>query len=286
VFIRIHPTSSSTSKVIRPVSLTQIVVLAVVQGITEFLPISSSGHLILVPRFFGWPDQGLALDVANHVGSLSAVIAYFWRDVRDMVVGLVALIHGHVTPGARLALLVVIGTIPALVVGLIIKHIFPDGIRNITVIGVQTIVFAILLYYADREGTSDRGVADCRIRDAVLIGVAQAIALIPGTSRSGVTMTCGRFLGLERREAARFSFLLAIPAIAGAGLLEGIEMLATADASVLKDAAIIAGFSFFASFAAIWFLMAWLRRAAFTPFVIYRLILGIAVLAVAFGLIG
>lgn len=267
-------------------SLTQIVVLAVVQGITEFLPISSSGHLILVPMLFGWPDQGLALDVANHVGSLSAVVAYFWRDVREMAVGLVELVRGRVTPGARLALLIVIGTIPAVAVGLIIKHLFPGGIRSITVIGVQTIAFAILLYLADRTGRSDRGVADCRVRDAVLIGLAQGIALIPGTSRSGVTMTCGRFLGIERREAARFSFLLAIPAIAGAGVLEGKEMLETADPSLLHDAVIIAAFSFLASFAAIWFLMAWLRRSAFAPFVAYRLILGVIVLAVAFGLIG
>ena len=239
-----------------------------------------------MPRFTGWPDQGLALDVANHVGSLSAVIAYFWRDVRDMLLGVAALVRGHVTPGARLALLLVIGSIPAVVFGLVIKNVFPDGIRSITVVGVQTIVFGILLYLADRMGASDRGVADCRIRDAVLIGLAQAIALIPGTSRSGVTMTCGRFLGLGRREAARFSFLLAIPAIAGAGVLEGLEMLATADASLLRDAAIIAGFSFLSSFAAIWFLMAWLRRSAFTPFVIYRLILGVVVLAVAFGVAG
>ncbi|MFO1127346.1 MAG: undecaprenyl-diphosphate phosphatase [Rhodospirillales bacterium] len=267
-------------------SLTQIVVLAVVQGITEFLPISSSGHLILVPVLMGWPDQGLALDVANHVGSLSAVIVYFWRDVRDMALGFFALLRGHVTPGTKLMLLLIIGTIPAVIFGLVIKHFFPDGIRSITVIGVQTIVFAVILYIADRVSASNRGVADLRIRDALYMGAAQCLALIPGTSRSGVTMTCGRFLGLERREAARFSFLLAIPAISGAGVLEGKEMLETADASMLHDAALIAGFSFLSSFAAIWFLMAWLRRSAFTPFVVYRLILGVAVLALAFGFIG
>jgi undecaprenyl-diphosphatase len=263
----------------------QILALAVVQGITEFLPISSSGHLVLVPHFLGWHDQGLAMDVANHVGSLGAVVAYFWRDVRQMLIGGLQLFSGRWSAGAQLALMLAIGTIPAIAAGLIIKHYFPEGIRSIKVIGFTTIGYAILLYLVDRVSSSARSIDTLRIRDAFLIGCAQALALIPGTSRSGITMTCGRGRGFSRTESARFSFLLAIPAIAGAGILEGAEIVKSGQTGMITDAAFIASFSFLSSLAAIWFLMAWLRRSSFTPFVVYRLILGLIVLSFAYGII-
>jgi undecaprenyl-diphosphatase len=197
----------------------------------------------------------------------------------------VQLLSGRWSPGAQLALMLVIGTIPAIVAGLVLKHYFPEGIRSIKVIGFTTISYAILLYWIDRISPSTRSIDTVRIRDALLIGCAQALALIPGTSRSGVTMTCGRGLGFRRTESARFSFLLAIPAIAGAGVLEGFDLLKSGETGMLTDAALIALFSFISSFAAIWFLMAWLRRSSFTPFVVYRLILGIVVLTVAYGIL-
>ena len=267
-------------------STLHLVVLALVQGITEFLPISSSGHLILVPNVFGWQDQGLLIDVAVHVGTLGAVMLYFWRDVGTMLFGLGRLVTGRWDPGAKLAVMVVIGTLPVVVAGFTLNSYLPQGLRSIEVIGWATLGFGILLYAADRFGGVTRHLENLHVPDAVIIGFSQILALIPGTSRSGITMTAARMLGFDRSEAARFSLLLSIPTILGAGLLKGLELHQTGNAQLTSDALTAAGLALLSAMVAIWAMMAWLRRATFTPFVVYRIVLGILLLAFAYGVGG
>lgn len=257
----------------------QIIVLALVQGITEFLPISSSGHLILVPVLMGWADQGLLVDVMAHLGSLAAIVAYFWRDVVSLMGGAADLLRGRLTPAGRMLLYIAAATVPAVVLGIIFKTTgFVDAIRGPHIVAWNAIIFALLMLLADRWGPHERTASDMTLLSAMAVGVAQALALIPGTSRSGITMTAARSLGLTRPEAARFSFLIGMPAIAGAGLLvlgEAIE----AGEPISVDALAVGGLTFLASLAAIAFLMAILRRYSLLPFVIYRIILGIVLLA-------
>ncbi len=256
-------------------SLLHIVTLAIVQGITEFLPISSSGHLILIPALTDWPDQGLALDVAVHVGTLLAVVIYFWRDVGLAATGLLHLLGGRNTQASRLALYLIIGTIPVIVAGALAAfYNLVDAWRSAEVIGWTMLGFGIVLFVADRLGMTIRNMDHMTVPSALIIGVAQILALIPGTSRAGITMTAARFLGFEAYAAARFSMLLSIPTIAAAGLLEGRALYRTGGLELTSDAAIAAGLAFLTAMAAIALMMAWLKRAGFTPFVIYRVVLG------------
>ena len=264
-------------------SIEQIIVLALVQGITEFLPISSSGHLILVPLLTGWSDQGLTTDVMVHVGSLFAILAYFWRDVWQLVLGALDLIRLNWSPRGRLALYIVAATIPAVIFGLALKALdVTDGLRNMELIGWTAIIYGALLYAADRFGPQLKAMEQITFGPAMIIGVAQALALIPGTSRSGITMTAARFMGFTRPEAARFSFLLGIPAIAGAGLLTAIEAAQNGEA-ISNDALLAAALTFVSAFAAIAFLMALVKRVSFLPFVIYRFVLGGFLLVLAYS---
>ncbi len=258
--------------------LLQILVVAVVQGLTEFLPISSSGHLILVPSLTGWPDQGLAIDVAAHLGTLLAVLVYFWRDVGRMAVGVSRLVLGRVDAGGQLALFLLAGTVPALAVGYFVDRYLSASLRDPQVVAWALIGFGVVLFVADRLGMTIKRMEHMSIGQALIIGTAQVLAFIPGTSRSGITMTAARMLGYERGEAARFSFLLSIPAISAAGLWKGGQLFGTADPAMLEAAAMTAGFSAVAGFLAISFLMAWLRRSTFTPFVGYRIVLGVVLL--------
>ena len=256
----------------------QILVLALVQGITEFLPISSSAHLILVPVLLGWQDQGLAFDVAVHVGSLIAVVGYFWRDVWSVSQGTLGWLGGRgMNPDARLGLLVVLGTIPAGLAGLLFNDPIELYLRSPLVIAATTIGFGLLLWWADtRRGA--RTVEHMTWRDGLWIGVAQALALIPGTSRSGITMTAALMLGMQREAAARFSFLLAIPLILLAGGLKTLELLSL-DGPV--DWAAIAGgtvLSAISAYACIHLFLGAINRMGFAPFVAYRLVLGIVLL--------
>ncbi len=263
-------------------SMLQILVLAIVQGLTEFLPISSSGHLILVPALTGWPDQGLMVDVASHIGTLVAVLVYFWRDVLRMLVGLGRLLTGRLDEGGRLALHLLIATIPALIAGYLIDRFAGDALRSMEVVAWTMIGFGVVLYLADRYGPTLRTMEQMPLGHAVLIGCSQAIAFIPGTSRSGITMVTARAIGYGRTAAARFSFLLSIPAIAAAGLYEGTKLLRTAEAAVI-DAALWTGvLSAVAGLFAIAVLMRWLQTSTFTPFVIYRLALGAFLLFLVF----
>ncbi|MEM7024279.1 MAG: undecaprenyl-diphosphate phosphatase [Pseudomonadota bacterium] len=263
----------------------QIAVLALVQGITEFLPISSSGHLILVPVLTGWPDQGLLFDVAVHVGSLGAVLLYFWRDLSAMLHDLFRNSPGGFLdlPGRRLLLLIIIGTIPVVLAGVTLKFLGTENLRSAAVIGWVTLGFGLLLYLADRLGARERGVLDLGYGGALIIGLAQVLALIPGTSRSGITMTAALALGLRRNESARFSMLLSIPTIIAAGALLTLDLIELGEAELRTDVLLAAGLAFVAAWLAIALLMRWLARASFTPFVIYRCVLGIALLAYAYG---
>lgn len=257
----------------------QIVVLAVIQGITEFLPISSSGHLILVPVLTGWADQGLTTDVMVHMGSLAAILVYFWRDVVALTAGALRLVRGEVTLPGKLALYIAAATVPAVLFGVFAKWSgLMDAVRGgAEIVAWNAIVYALLMFAADRFGRSLKSMEQMTLAPAVLIGVAQALAIIPGTSRSGATMTAARALGYTRPEAARFSFLLGIPAFVGAGILvlgEAVE----AGEPITRDAMLTGVLTFFTALAAIAFLMSVLRRMSLLPFVIYRLMLGGALL--------
>jgi len=266
------------------VPLFHIVILALVQGVTEFLPISSSGHLVLVPWLTGWPDQGLSLDVAVHVGTLGAVMAYLWRDIADILSGLWRTAKGQgINDGARLAFFLVIATVPVIAAGLAMKKFLPDGIRSVAVIGWTTFGFGVVLWLADRFSVTVRRMEHLKVSDVLIIGVAQCLALVPGTSRSGITMTAGRVLGMERSDCARFSMLLSIPTIIAAGTLQGLELYQSGDPLEISAALTGAGLAFVSAFVAIVLMMAWLRRASFTPFVLYRLVLGGVLLAYSYG---
>jgi len=256
----------------------QILVLAIIQGITEFLPISSSGHLILVPIFTGWADQGLVTDVLVHMGSLLAIIVYFWRDVLELCRGGVALLKGRVTNEGRLVVLIVLGTIPAVLFGLFLRSSgFLDSIRGPQIVAFNAIFFGLVMLAADWLGRMVKRMEDMTLGPALIIGVAQALALIPGTSRSGITITAARALGFTRPEAARFSFLLGIPAMIGAGVLV-LGEAARSGEPLTGDALLTGAVTFLCALAAIAFLMAVIRRISLLPFVIYRVLLGIILL--------
>lgn len=262
--------------------LIQIIVLSLLQGFTEFLPISSSAHLILPSKILGWADQGLAFDVATHIGTLAAVILYFRRDV-------IAITQGWLTTGfskqmnhnARLAWGIVIATIPAGLVGLIYGDWIESNLRSSEVIAYATIGFGILLLAADRMVNEHKDILQMTLMAALIIGIFQALALIPGTSRSGITITAALFLGFQRQSAARFSFLISIPLILAAGLLktkELIEQTTQVDWTEIGLAALISAVS---AYVCIYFFLAMINRIGMLPFVIYRLALG-AILLVWF----
>lgn len=262
----------------------QILVLALIQGITEFLPISSSGHLLLVPLVTGWPDQGLMTDVMVHMGSFLAVVVYFWRDILKLIGGAFDLLRGRMTLWGRLALFIIAATIPAVIVGPILDKIgFMDHVRTMPqLVAWNAIIFGILLYVCDRFGFWVKKMEDMTLSQAMIIGVAQALAIIPGTSRSGITMTAGRALGFERPEAARFSFLLGVPAIAGAGILKLGTAIGEGHA-ISHDQLLTAFFTFIVALATIAVLMKLVKVTSFLPFAVYRVALGIILLALIYS---
>jgi undecaprenyl-diphosphatase len=261
------------------VSLFEIIILAVIQGLTEFLPVSSSAHLILPSKILGWDDQGLAYDVAVHIGSLLAVIIYFKSDIVCLTHAWFS--HGfgfHQTQNSRLAWWIVIGTIPAVILGFSFKDIIEIYGRFPLVIASTTIGFALLLWYADNKATQVKNIHQITWKNAIYIGLAQAVAIIPGTSRSGITMTVGLMVGLDRESAARFSFLLSVPVILGAGLLATLGLLQSPNSVDWSALLFGAGFSFASAYACIYLFLTWISKIGMLPFVIYRLILGTALL--------
>ena len=256
----------------------QTVVLALVQGVTEFLPISSSAHLILVPRVFGWQDQGLAFDVAVHVGSLTAVLSYFFRDLRAMIGAWCANVAtGASTPDSRLAWAVIVATLPIVVIGLLVNS-YTDYLRDPIVIAAATGFFALVLWWADGYARTDYDEYGLSWRQVWIIGFAQVLALIPGTSRSGITITAGLALGLSRRAAARFSFLLAIPTILAAGSLQTYELIT--DQAPTPWGTVLLGvvLSGVAAYTCIHWFLKLVERVGMLPFVIYRIALAVVLL--------
>ncbi len=261
-----------------------LILVALVQGITEFLPVSSSGHLILISELSAAPDQGQAIDVAVHIGTLFAVVIFFWRDVSMGLAGIPRMLTGRIdTAGSKLAFLLMIATIPAIAFGLILKVTgLSDAMRSMTVIGWTMLLFGLLLWWADQRGTIEKTDADWTAKDAIKMGLWQAVALIPGTSRSGICITAGRMLGYSRQDSAKLAMLMSIPTIVASGVLLGAEVIATADVQVARDGAVAAVMSFVAALFALSIMMRLLRSVSFTPYVIYRVALGVVLLAVAY----
>jgi undecaprenyl-diphosphatase len=262
-------------------TLIHAAILGIVQGLTEFLPISSSAHLILVPRFFGWSDPFLdsaAFDVMLHLGTLVALLAYFWRDLIRLLRAWVRSIRERrfgADPDGRLAWLLVISVVPAAILGAALESFFDTTFREaIAWIGVFVLGGAAFLWLAERWGGQERDMDRMTVRDAAVIGIAQALALFPGFSRSGVTIGAGLFLGLRREASARFSFLMAVPVIAGAGLWKA-RTLGGAGLEGAQVDELVAGVvtATIFGFLAIWFLLGYLRRNGTGIFILYRLAL-------------
>jgi undecaprenyl-diphosphatase len=270
------------------VSILQAIVLGMTQGITEFAPVSSSGHLILVPWLFNWhyllvhPVFNKTFDVALHMGTLVGALAYFWRDVvRYLGAWFRSIAHRSVRDtDEKVAWLLIVGTIPGAVAGAAFESVIEKKLGQPGLIAIMLAVFGILLYVVDKRASQDREMDDLHLKDAILVGLAQAAALQPGVSRSGVTITTARALGIEREEAARFSFLLALPIIAGAGASKAVS---------IAGSGLPAGFAwpFFWGIAAsavtgyliIWLVLSYVRRGSFAPFVIYRIVVAVFVLS-------
>ena len=261
-------------------SLLFLLLVASIQGLTEFLPVSSSGHLILLPALTGLQDQGQTIDVAVHVGTLAAVVVYFWSDVRRALRGVPGLFRWRIdNQDTWLALCLAIATVPVVVAGLIFKLTgFDDMLRSIEVIGWTMIVFGVVLYWTDQKGGLEKTAEAWSLKDAITMGLWQAVALIPGTSRSGITITAGRMLGYDRESAARLAMLMSIPTIVASGVLLGAGVIAEADVQAARDGAIAAGMAFAAALAALVLMMRLLKTVSFTPYVIYRVILGVILL--------
>ncbi|MEP3655469.1 MAG: undecaprenyl-diphosphate phosphatase [Litorimonas sp.] len=259
-----------------------LIILALIQGLTEFLPISSSAHLILPSKLLGWPDQGPLIDVMAHFGSLFAVLLYFRQDVANILKGCVDLIGRKLNTNSALALNLIISTPPALLLGfLLASRGWDDLIRSPLIIACTTIVFGVLLWWSDVKARSDKPVQDLTWGGAITLGLAQSLALIPGTSRSGITMTAGRTLGLSREAAARFSMLMSLPIIGAGGLYAMLKLMKaepTAQTATLMNGVVVAGLSFVTAYACIALFMKWVGRIGFLPFMIYRLILGFGLL--------
>lgn len=259
-----------------------LILVALIQGVTEFLPVSSSGHLILLPSLTGLDDQGQVIDVAAHVGTLVAVIIYFWSDVKLALLGTLRLLRGKIdTKGALLALCLLVGTIPVIIFGLILKVTgLADAMRGIAVIGWTMLIFGIVLYWADQKGLETRSAEEWTLKHAVIMGLWQCLALIPGTSRSGITITGARLLGYKRSDAARLAMLMSIPTIIASAALLSLDVIGTPN--VMGDIIIVAVMSCIAALLALTLMMKLLQSVSYTPYVIYRIILGMILLGIAY----
>jgi len=253
-------------------------VLAIIQGLTEFLPVSSSAHLILPSILLGWEDQGLVFDVAVHLGTLFAVMAYFRRDLWQIAgASLILLAKGKRSESATLGILLLLATMPAVLAGFLLKDSIELWLRDAWVLIFTTLLFAPLLWFADRQKGNTRTLQDIDLKTALLIGLAQVLALVPGTSRSGITMTAALFCKLDRSAATRFSFLLAVPVIAGASLLSLVDLI-QADQVNWFELGYALLLSMLVAYACIHYFLRFIEKIGFLPFVVYRLLLGSALL--------
>lgn len=268
-------------------SLLQAVILAIVQGLTELLPISSSGHLFAISWLLGWPDQGLAFDVSLHIGTLAAVIIYFfkdWMQILAMGFGIDYVPNPDLKLNPRLLWMLAAATIPVGLAGLAFKHVAETKFRNAFVIGTMLVVIGLLMAWAERVSRRAKNISQVSVTDAMAIGVAQALAIVPGTSRSGITMTAALFRDLDRPTAARFSFLLSTPAIAAAGLKTLYDAVKEGGIQALLTQELVIGIlvSGIVGYLVIAFLMKFLVRNGFRPFIYYRIVFGILLIALAF----
>jgi len=263
--------------------LLHLVILAVVQGISEFLPVSSSGHLVLLPRLAGWQDQGLNIDIAVHVGTLGAVLVYFYRDIWAILRGFLGGKKRERREGRALGLQILVSLPPVIVAGGLMAYFAPEIFRSPLIVAWTMLGFGVLLWLADHVGMTVRRVEHMTYGSAFIIGMAQILALLPGTSRSGITMTAARFLGFERGAAARFSMLMSIPVIVAAGAVAGRDLALSGEPVITGDAGIAAAIAFVTALLSIAVLMLMLKRLSFTPFVIYRMFLGIVLLVLYYG---
>jgi undecaprenyl-diphosphatase len=262
----------------------EAVVLALVQGLTEFLPISSSAHLILPSQVLGWDDQGLAFDVAVHVGTLLAIAIYFRQEVIQLTSAWLRSVSRRTQSAeqkqdSRLAWLIIVSTIPAGLSGFLFNDFISENLRSTAVIAATTLIFGVALYISDQYGRRTLSIRDININAAIIIGLSQALALIPGTSRSGITMTAALLIGYSRDAAARYSFLLSIPLIAAAGLLKGKELMETGSDNDWFLVILGTVVAFLSAYTCIHWFLRLLDKIGFTPFVIYRLLLGTVLLA-------
>jgi undecaprenyl-diphosphatase len=266
-------------------SLLSLSILAVIQGITEFLPISSSAHLILFPAQTGGEDQGLVFDAAVHVGTLAAVILYFWTDVRQLLFGSLDIVRGRIgTDDARLTLFIALATVPLVVVGVVVALTGLDvAFRSVALIAWTTLFWGVALWLADRFGDRLRGFADWTPGHLVIIGLLQALSIVPGTSRSGITMMAARLLGYRGTDAARLSMLMSVPAVAAVGAWITVKLFRSGDLLLGLDALLAAVLAFIAAMVALAVMMRMIATWSFTPFVVYRMALGAALLWVAYG---
>lgn len=266
----------------------QVILLALIQGLTEFLPISSSGHLLLPKSLLGWADQGLAFDVAVHLGTLVAVVFYFRRTlgaiVRDWT--LTSLRRQGPTEHSRMGWWLILATLPAALAGLAFDGFIEAHLRSMLVVGLTTLLFGVALGWADWRGARVRTLAQLSWQVVLVIGLAQAIALIPGTSRSGITITAALLLGFTRQDAARFSFLMSVPVIALSGGYKALQLLWQSQPAPWGELALGAALAGVSAFVCIHYFMQYINRLGMLPFVIYRLLLGTVLLGLAVGLLG
>ncbi len=259
-----------------------IFVLAAIQGITEFLPISSSGHLLILPTLTGWEDQGQSIDIAVHVGTLIAVVAYFREDIRVIVRAFLRPKGPAAADGRRIGWQILIASIPIIIVGGVMYYFLHDELRSILLVAATTILFGLMLGWADRKYPVTKALGSMTAMDSLIIGLFQVVSLLPGTSRSGITMTAARMRGLSRSDGAHFSMLLSIPTILGAGTLATYHLIVAGDVTIGFDAVLAAVVACVIAFMVISLLMRWIERTGYAPFVIYRLALGIFLLIVYF----
>lgn len=268
-------------------SIGQIIILSLIQGLTEFLPVSSSGHLIFLPKLLGWQDQGLEMDVAVHIGTLCSVCCFFWQDLKKMIIDTLGYIlsgfhYRSFTSSVKLSIIIVIATIPAIIIGLMLKKYGMNDLRSTQIIALASIIFGILLYIADRMPQLFLRLNQLSRTQGLVIGLAQALAFIPGASRSGVCITAARFLKIDRPTAARFAFLLSIPTILGAGVATGYSMAKQGHPLLTEDFLYAIFFSFIFGLLAIKFMIHYVSRYSLSIFVIYRVILGGVLLLFSF----
>ncbi len=276
---------SATCRGRKAVDILYVAVLALVQGVTEFLPFGSSADLAVVPPLAGWLDRGPAIDLAVHLGVLGAVAAYLWRDLWVMAVGVFRYFAGRRggAAGTRLAFQLAIGTLPLIAAGFLFERYLPGGFGGVVAVGWSMLGFGIILFLTDHAGMTIRRVEHLAMSDAVVIGIAQMAALVPGAGRAVVTMSAARLLGFERVDAARFSMLLSIPALLGVVGFHALMLMREGDGPVTGGAILAAFLGFVAALMAIAVMMAWLRRSSFAPFVVYRLVVGVALLVLGYG---